>query len=387
MKQIVADHRSRGAKVVLLTATPIGLAHMADELLIPGTLKEYRACKAIVPAVVRSIEQPDMSKVERNATGEYVQDGKRRRIYTQAIVANVLDRWKRYNPDARATLLYAPGVEESVWFTDQFQRLGVNWAHVDATDAIVDGTRAKLTRSLWTEMRERFKDGSIRGISCRFKLREGVDFPFVWHVILATPIGSVASAIQTVGRGMRYSPETPDDILVTDHGGVYLNHGSWNHDRPWKLWWDLPERVASTWHVYQICEGKTKEPIRCPKCEGERVSGITCPHCGFVHEKSQRRVIMRDGRMVVRDGHLIRRKYVSRRPTTERDWEGMYWGWSKKKLAMTFRQMEGNFYREHGYAPPRDIPFMPTNEADWHRHVHAVPLENLTKRAAIQPAA
>lgn len=378
MEKIVADHKSRGAMIVGLTATPVGVSHTADVLVISGTLAEYRACKAIVPAVVRSIEQPDLSKVERNKTGEFILDGKRRAIYTQSIVGNVIGRWKKYNPDARPTLLYAPGVAESVWFTEKFREAGVNWCHVDATDAVLDGARVKLSRAIWEEIRERFLAGEIKGISSRFKLREGVDMPQVWHCILATPIGSLVSYIQTVGRVLRYSTETPDSVLVTDHGGNYLRHGSPNDDRPWREFWDLPEGAVSSWRVNQIRERKEREPIRCPKCEGERKGGHKCPHCGFEHEKSQRHVIMRDGKMVEREGRLIRPKYVSTRPDTERNWVNMYWGYFRKPSNQcTFAQMEAFFSREYGYFPPRTLPFMPKSEADWHRRVKDVPRDRL----------
>jgi superfamily II DNA or RNA helicase len=379
MKRIVADHKAAGAAIVLLTATPIGLAHMVDELVISGTLREYRDCKALVPAVVRSIEQPDLSKVKRNLTGEYILDGRKRKIYTQTIIGSVLDRWKRYNPDARPTMLYAPGVAESVWIAAQFAQQGVRACHVDATDCVLDGVRAKLTRAIWDEIVERFKAGSVKVICSRFKLREGVDIPSCYHAILATPIGSLASYIQTVGRVLRYSPETPDQVLITDHGGNYLRHGSPNDDRAWGDWWTLPEHVVSTMHERNIREGKKHEPIRCPKCEGERKSGIKCPHCGFEHPKSQRHIVMEDGMMVVRDGNLIARKRIRREDDTQKLWDNMYWSWkqSGKCRDKTFAQLEGFFAHVNHYHPPRDLQNMPKNSLDWWRSISDVTPQEL----------
>lgn len=381
MRRIIDDAKVRGAKVVGLTATPVGLSSWADELVVSGSLAEYRTCKALVPAMVRSIEQPDLSKVKRSVTGEFVLDGKKRQIYTQAIVGSVIDRWKKYNPDARPTMLYAPGVAESIWFTEQFVKQGVNWAHVDATDAIVDGKRTTLTRSVWQEILARYIAGEIKGISSRMKLREGVDVPSTYHVILATPIGSLASYIQTVGRVLRYSPETPDQVLITDHGGNYLRHGSPNHDRDWAGWWKVPEGAVSEMNVNEIRDGKTVEPIRCPKCEAERLRGPRCPQCGFEHAKSQRIVIQEDGRMVLRDGNLIKRRVEKRKPDTAQQWERLYWGWSKKKVKKNWNQMIGYFHHVHGYRPPKDLPFMPKNPLDWHNPVHQIKGENLIPKA------
>jgi superfamily II DNA or RNA helicase len=380
MERIVRDHMANGAQVVGLTATPIGLSGRYDKLIIPGTMAEYRACKALVPAIVRSIEQPDLSKVKRSPTGEYVLDGKKRKIYTQTIVGNVIGKWKEYNPSARPTMLYAPGVAESVFFTQEFEKIGVRWAHVDATEGYLDGKRFKLTRTAWKDILEGYKDGSIKGLSSRFKLREGIDVPFTYHCILATPIGSLASYIQTVGRVLRYSAETPDDVLVTDHGGNYLRHGSPNHDRDWAGWWDLPEGAVSEAHTNAIRNREVTEPIRCPKCSGERTGGITCPHCGFTHAKSVREVIQEDGRMVRKEGGLVKPKRIRREPDTEDLWKGMVMGWrrSPKCAGKTFAQLEGYFFYKHHYYPPRDLRLMPTKRSDWHREVASIPLENLS---------
>lgn len=378
MSQILEDHRKRGAKVVLLTATPIALSDWADTLVVSGRMQEYRDCHALVPAIVKSIEQPDLSKVKRNKTGEYILDGKKRAIYTQSIVGSVIDRWKKYNPDARPTMLYAPGKAESVWFTEHFQKMGVSWCHVDATDAVVDGKRYSLTRTLWNEILARYMANEIKGLSSRFKLREGVDVPSTYHCILATPIGSLASYVQTIGRVLRYSAETPDHVIVTDHGGNYLRHGSPNHDRDWAAWWSLPEHVVSTMHVNGIRNNNAPEPIRCPKCEGERLGGSKCPHCGFEHQKSVRHVVMEDGRMVTKEGRLIRPKLIRMKPDTQKLWEGLVYGYRRKKVNQTFSQLEAYFCHLYHYYPPRTLRLMPKRDADWHRKIHTVPMEALT---------
>lgn len=385
MRRILVDHIANGAKVVLLTATPIGLSKWADKLVISGRLDEYRACKALVLARVFSCQQPDLSKVQRNVTGEYVLDGKKKKIYTQTIVSDVISQWKEHNPDARPTMLYAPGKAESAWFTEKFTELGVNWCHVDATDAVVDGIRTKLTRPLWEEILQRFKANDIKGLSSRFKLREGIDCPSTYHVILATPIGSLASYIQTVGRVLRYSPETPEEVIVTDHGGNYWRHGSPNADRPWDAWWEMPEGAVSNWNHNQIRDGKAREAIRCPKCGQERTGGIKCPNpkCEFVHPKSQREVIMEDGTLVPHNGKLLRKRHVEVRSNTESLWSQLYWAWKRKGVAKSFSQMYGYFYQQYGYQPPRDLAFMPVRDQDWYgRHVHEVEVRNLGDRRA-----
>jgi superfamily II DNA or RNA helicase len=385
MKAIMDGHRARGAVSVGMTATPIGVSHMCDELVVSGTLAEYRACKALVPAIVKSIEQPDMSKVKRNATGEYIMDGEKKRIYTQSIVGNVLKYWKEHNPDGRATFLYAPGVPESRWFTEQFMDAGIPWAHIDATDAVLDGKQIKLTRGVWQEILGRMKDGRLRGISNRFKAREGIDLPFAYHALLATPIGSLASYLQTIGRILRYSPETPDHVIVSDFGGCYWQHGSPNHDRDWRSWWNLSEATVSGMHLNNIKERKEPEPIRCPMCGTERLRGSKCvnPECGFEHQKSVREVLMENGQLKTREGHLVRERNRKEKNDTQALWSGLVHGHlrkvkSGKSDGVTFAQMEAWFFRQHHYYPPRTLKMMPKYESDWSNKIHLVGVENLT---------
>lgn len=376
MDEILAHYKGTGACVVLLTATPVEMGKWADEIVISGTMQEYRDCGALVPAVVKSISAPDLKDVKRNQTGEFILDGQKKKIFTQSIVGDVLSRWKKYNPDARPTMLYSPGVAESVWFTEQFEKMGVRWCHVDAVDAVLDGKRYKLNRKLWEEIQEQYKDGSIKGMSCKFKLREGIDIPQTYHCILATPIGSVASYIQTVGRVLRAAPGK-DHAIVTDHGGCYLNHGSPNHDRPWEILWKMKEHVASKLHREAVKEGKRPESIVCPVCETERAFGPKCPSCGFEHSKGSRKVIMTDGKLKTVEGKLIPLRHRTVKPDTKKLWEKMFWGFRKKKLEKSFSQLEAFFVHTYGYWPSRDLPLMPKYDYDWKMPVFEVPMEDL----------
>lgn len=698
MREALDHYKARGAMIVGLTATPVGLSDWYDELVVSGTMDEYRACNALVPAKVFSPSTPDLSKIKRSITGEFVLDGKNKKIYTQAIVGDVIKDWKLRNPDAKPTMLFAPGKPESVWLTEQFQKEGVNWCHVDATDAVVDGKRRSLNRDLWSEIIDRVKRGEIKGLSSRFKCldsnteiltnrgwighdqirdtdsvatlnagdfsvswevpseilrrpvepgedmfslhsshldvrvtgnhdmvfkstcnrtkswkkaeaselykkagcyqipvagtweapglglsehqlsflgwflsdghvrgcdlnicqstsqpcylhnnietaldecgfkwsqamydnaqgyrpfvrytvnkrlnpgycglekyinkempldvygnisrsellhlikslnygdgckrkspgwnmqtleistgnitfasnlqalcvtrgircniskrrgsamilyinpcrtvanvkgckepkkcklkktgsqvgelvwcvtteagtiftrrngkvavtgncREGLDIPSIGHVILATPIGSLASYIQSVGRGLRYSPETPDEIVVSDHGGNFHRHGSPNDDRPWKDWWRMSEAAVSEMHTAEIKDQKKDEPICCPVCHMERTSGITCPGCGAVAEKSKRRIIMHNGMIREVDGKLVRPRITRRELDTQEKWSRLYWGFRKKGSNQTFNQMAAYFQYTHGYQPPRDLDLMPKATVDWY---------------------
>lgn len=383
MDKIIEDHKSRGAQVVRLTATPVEMSNYADEIVISGTMQEYRDCKALVWARVYSVEYPDLRNIKRNATGEYMMNGEVKRWYTQQIHGRVWENYVKYNPHRRPTMMFAPGKAESVFLTEYFTKMGANWCHIDATDAVVDGKRAKLTRPLWNEILERYKDGSIKGLSSRFKLREGVDVPITYHAILATPIGSLASYIQTIGRILRYSKETDDHVIVTDHGGSYLRHGSPNADRPWDELWSLPEKAVSELHTNRIRDGKIKEPICCVNCGMERGGAAgTCRGCGLVSEKSKRQVLQVDGELTPYEGKMVPLRVVKKLPSSEDDWKQMFWGYRNKATnTQSFEQMYAFFQHIHGYAPPRDLPYMPVNTMDWLRPVSSVAFSRLHEDA------
>ena len=236
-----------------------------------------------------------------------------------------------------------------------------------------------LTRSVWQDVMGQYKDGLIKGFSSRFRLREGIDLPNTYHCILATPIGSLASYIQTIGRVLRYSAETPDHVLVTDHGGNYLRLGSPNAERDWHRWWKLSEKEVSEWGVERIREQKEPEPIRCPNCEGERLKGPKCPHCGYEHQRSVRNVIQHDGRMVIKEGGLIKPRKEKLKDNTQEDWDKLYWSWrrSKKCQNKTFAQLYAFFCHIHRYWPPKGLKNMPVYDEYWKSKLGDIPRECL----------
>lgn len=383
MERILDDHRSRGAKVIKVSATPVAIGGPDYEMIVAGTLKDFRDAGALVPAHTYSISQPDLDKVKRSQTGEYVMDATQKKVFTQHIVGDVISNWKKYNPDGRPCMLYAPGKPDSLWFAQQFEKEGVRWCHVDATEAWLDGRRYKLNRKMWDEILEQYEDGSILGISSRFKLREGVDVPSTYQIILATPIGSLASYLQTVGRGLRAAPNASyakDHCLVQDHGGNYWRHGSANEERDWDYLSSVSDYVASTQRVNDYRNNEEREPIRCPNCFFERTSGMECPNCKHQHERGVRAVVQEGGELKLRNGRLTKLKQRQRRNNTQDEWDKMYWGYKRKKLKKSFHQMEAYFCQVHGYYPKRELNNMPVNKADWYRDVHSVSYADLRKK-------
>lgn len=374
MGKTIELYRNRGAKIVLMTASPVGMAGWANDFVRSGTMQEYRDCGALVMARLHTVTFPDLKKIKRAESGEYVMDGKTRKIFTQHIVGDVIEGTELHNPDLRPFLVYAPGKPDSVFLAGEYCDRGIRVVHVDATEAVIDRKRYKLNRAIWDDIVAGLKDGSVKGVSSRFKLREGVDLPFVYHECLATPIGSLQSYVQTVGRVLRRSAETPDEVVITDHGGNYLEHGSPNAERPWdELAW-MSSGAASRLRKKQIELGVVKEPFCCPKCGLERPggTGFTCPNCGSAAERSARRVMMEDGTLELRDGLFVPPLRTKLKDDTQKQWDRMYYGYLKRKHKKSFEQMYAYFRHVNKYAPPRNLKRMPKKASNWLSHVHTV---------------
>ena len=176
---------------------------------------------------------------------------------------------------------------------------------------------------------------------------------------------------------MRSAPGKTQAILQY-HGGCYHLHGSPNVDRPWESLWQVSESAASTYHQDLIKEGQLKEPIRCHACGMERTGGSKCPGCGHEASKGKRAIRMASGELSeIVEGPMIKPRRRIMKSTTAEDWAKMFWGFKRKKVDRSFAQMEAYFCREHGYLPPRDLPYMPKHFLDWKAKVHQVEFSDL----------
>lgn len=387
-EEIFRRHLADGAKLVGVTATPLSLGHLYDGLVVAGTNSELRECGALVPALMFAPDELDTSKIKRTVTGEYNLADIRRSVWTWAIVGRVIQHYNRYNPDGRPAIGFAPGVPESIGCAKEFYANGIPAAHIDGDEVWVDGEYHKSSREVRHQVIKRWKDGDIRIVWNRFVLREGLDFPWLYHLILATPVGSLMSYIQLVGRVLRKSAETPDTVIVQDHGGSAWRHGSPNTDWDWANWWDLPMRVVTDGRIDRLREKKEREPITCPRCGLVRRSGNSCPPppfgCGYEHHRKSRMILQRDGTLREVHGDIVRARHRRSPPGVQQLWDALYFPSSKSKSthASTFLQLEARFFLEHNFYPPRTLANMPEDGSiDWYRKARDVPKDRLCRRS------
>ena len=374
-QKILGQHLEHGGAYVGVTATPIDLGHLYTRLVVAGTPSELRQCGAIVPAYHYGPDEPDMTKFKQSIkTGEYTEGDVRKAIMTRCIFARVVEHYHAINPDGRPTLLFAPGVKESIWFAEQLSAAGIKAAHIDGGGVWVDGEYQRGGD------RERLIDaircGDIQVLCNRFVLREGIDIPQVSHVILATVMGALRTYLQSLGRGGR-ACEGKDRFTVQDHGGHWHRHGSVNADRVWDM--GHTENMISGMRQERLREKKAPEPIHCVKCGLIRMSGAVCPQCGHQASVRSRTVVQMDGTLREHTGDIYKPRRVLMKQNTVQIWTQAYHRARNSKNRMTFRQAEGLFFYENHYYPPHDLPLMPLDRIDWYRPVADVPRERLSK--------
>lgn len=373
------DYHADGAICIGFTATPLGIGHMADHLIVAGTPPELRQIGALVRADFYAPDEPDAKLLKTSEkTGEFTEPSLRRAFRNKVIFGRVYDHWKKYNPDALPAILFAPGVPESIWFCEEFARQGVRCAHIDGKNCWLDGEFLPADDETRDYIAGLSKRGEVAIVSNRFVLREGIDWPWLYHGILATAFGSLLSYLQSVGRLLRAYPGK-EKCIVQDHGGSWYRHGSPNQARDWDL--SMEPRIEAALRQERLRNKKQSgeiEPIACPKCHAVRLSGPECFACGYRHTVSSRMVIQKNGTLKQMDGDVYKpRRTDVETPAVVRAWESTYY--RMRKAGMTFQQAAALYAKEHYWKwPPKNLPLMPLNDSDWFRKIEDVPYDQLT---------
>lgn len=329
---VMAEHIAGGARLILgLTATPVGCGSLYQSLYVAATNSDLRECGAHCLAETFAPNEPELKNVRRNKTGEFTEGSVTKAIMTPTIVGSVIDHWRRLNVDGRPTILFAPGVDESIWMCEQFKRQGITARHIDADTP--DDEREEIA--------EQSENGTCKVVSNRFVLREGVDWPWLEHCIFATAFGAVSNYLQAGGRLLRSDGGRLQRVVVQDHGGNWHRHGSLNDNREWRLDDDnktIAARLAD--RLRELKDVDMPEPICCPKCHRLRRPGKDiCPACGHSHKRSVRLIMQTDGELKKKTGRVS--KY-NPKPTEVQDiWQRAFY--ANKSRDATFNQVAARF--------------------------------------------
>lgn len=351
--KIISHYKARGVPVIGWTATPVGLAGIYDKLIVAGRNSDLRRCGSLVRCDVYAPTEPDMKGVRFNAVGEYVQDEMRKRVMQCTVFGDVFSHWRRLNPDGRPTLMWAPGVQESKWFAEQWRREGVTAGHIDGE------TPEEERKELFAAS----KEGRIKVLCSCGVMREGADLPWVSHGILCQPCGALSTYLQIVGRILRAHPESGKTLaIMQDHAGAWHRHGSPNWDRDWDLS-DTDKSIAKQVRE-QREQGKEQEPICCPRCGGIRRTGAECPFCGHSHVKSVRAVRMVDGTLKKMVGPTV--KVKRQKSAEQKAWDSALFAAGRSRR--TVEQARAIYFNAVGNWPPEGLRNMPpASSTDWQR--------------------
>jgi superfamily II DNA or RNA helicase len=328
--------------------------------------------------------EPDHKQLKETRSGDFTEASVRKAMPVKVIFGQVFEHWKRLNPDRKPTILFAPGVPESRGFVQEFMERGVRAAHIDGESCIIDGEECPANQDARDRIRKGSESGEIEVVCNRFVLREGIDFPWLAHGILATAFGSLTSYLQSGGRLLRAHPSI-DSVTIQDHGGNWHRHGSLNADRDWQL--DSDDYRITRERAERMRNHEEAEPVLCPQCHGVRKAGPKCPHCGYQHTAKVRKVFQIDGTLKEVRGDIYREPKVAKnKPELQRLWEETYWGAARQNAKpCSFNQLRARFAhkaRQAGHwnvgRPDPSWPLQPTNPGDWYAKVGDIPKEKLT---------
>ena len=341
------------------------------------------SCGALVPAHTFAPSEPDLKelKVKRTSDGEF-EVGKLSEFYRRpAVFGNIIENWKRLNPERKPTIMFAPDVEGSRWFCEQLIAHGIPAGHIDANRIILNGEVLENTEDHRERLRDALYWGEIEIVTNRFVLREGIDWPWVECCVVATAFGSITSYIQSVGRVLRVA-DGKTSAIVIDHGGNWHRFGSPNSDRVWDL-------TQSTYQASTEREKKQRnteaedhitEPTTCPKCQKVKLEpGSACTSCGYASKGRSRMVIQSDGKLqeVTEPEYKPYRRAKTQNEQMKQAWVQSYF--ANKKRGRTFGQAFGWFAKNnYGMHPSADWPYMPKYASDEALPIDQVPVDRLT---------
>ena len=369
MEAILDRHLS--AHVIGFTATPVDIGHIYQKIIQAGNTSSLRECGALVMADHYGCPEVDVSKISVGSNGEYGYKDIMRSWKPAVIYGSVLKNLKRLNPDLKPTILFAPGVRESLGLAQQLTRDGIPAGHISSDCIWIDGELLEPEQRNRDRLRKKCESGEIKVVCNRFVLREGIDWPFLAHLVFATPFGSICSYLQAGGRLLRNHPGITR-VTVQDHGGNGWRHGSLNADREWDMT-STPNIIRGE-RFKRIRDKKEAAPITCPYCYYIRLSGRRCPRCGQMCMRRTRPVLQLNGKlklMGVRQ-FMPRRKYALK--DAAKKWSLYYARGLNSRNHMTFNQIESLFAKEnHWQWPDRKLPLMPIRELDFYRKVRDVP--------------
>jgi len=354
------------AAILGITATPVDIGHIYKKLITACKPSELRSLGYMLPCKTFAPEEPEIDKMALSGSEYSISEINKATNY-RALVGSVIKWYRTLNLYSLPTVLFAPGVQQSKWFVDQFQKAGITAAHVDGFEVYRGGNTVGSSIAARNDIINALREGEIQVLCNRFVLREAIDIPELYHCILACPIGSPVSYLQSGGRLLRPSPGL-DHVILQDHGGNCWTHGSLNEDRRWSL----KNTEAGLAKKNKKARKKIEAlPLICPRCHMVRKHGLVCPHCGMEKATRDREVLQQDGTLrKITEFEMMQARAIKERSPEERAWWGVYYAIKRYSGDQSMRKI-GRAYRQNtGKWPGPHIPGVPKTERQWDMSVN-----------------
>ncbi len=263
--------------IVGLSATPLGIGHMFDEmvcgpstkeLIILGRLSQYRY---FAPTI------PDMKGV-RVVGGEYHQGELDQYIEDKpSITGDAIKHYKR-SAMGKLNITFCINVKRSKQAAERFCAEGIPSAHVDGDTS--DSERTAIFKA--------YARKELLNLCCAdllifgFDLEAAAGLPVtVESMSDCTPTYSQTKQLQKWGRTLRRKDHP---AIINDHAGNWTRHG-------------LPDDIIE-WtldgQVKREATGRAASLTRCPKCWALFIPRAACPDCGSVREVKDRKIVYRE---------------------------------------------------------------------------------------------
>lgn len=352
---LIEHYKRAGAIIAGFTATPVGLGHVYDSLVVAASNSELINKGILVPCSVYAPSEPDLSGVRVTSGGEYHSGDLEKRVRSCTVFGHIYPHWHELNPEHKPTVIWAPGRDFSRYFVQMFREKGVTAEHVDGDTT--DEERADIFG--------RLADGKLTMVSSCGVLKEGWNAPNVSVGVLLQPCRNLETYIQLAGRILR-SHNGKDEALLIDHAGAVWRHGSPTDDREWKIT-DTAAGLRAAAKAPKKPGASLEDGILCPQCKFCRPAGKKCPKCGFEYGDKVRFVREIDGRLTRR---VLPDAAMASALRAQREWDKCFWRCVKSKRRLVMRQVYGMYQAVTGQKPPTGLLRMPAaGSADWARPV------------------
>lgn len=198
---------NKNIKCIGVTATPYNqdLKKIFKEITYSKTILSMIQDKYLCePRAIQIKTNVDLSGVKVIA-GEFNQSMLEDAVNISERNDLVVEAYKKYAMDRKATIVFCSGIEHSNNLADEFNKSGIECLSIDST----------LDKGDRSDVIDRFISGKVKVITNVGILVLGFDYTSVDCVLLASPTKSKTKYTQQIGRGLRLS-EGKEDCLIID---------------------------------------------------------------------------------------------------------------------------------------------------------------------------